>query len=196
MLTKRQKQILDFVTDFIKDKGYSPSLEEIRRRFRLRSVSTIHEHIETLHSKGYLKKESNQPRAVEPYSSDGDIAEIPLLGYIAAGKPIEPIENPEPIEVPKSVLSKTGKHYALKVKGDSMIDEGILDKDIVVIKHQLTAEPGEIVVAVTEKGATLKIFRKRNGKIFLEPRNKNLKNIHPKKLEIRGRFCGLIRNSK
>jgi len=121
--------------------------------------------------------------------------EVFLLGKIAAGEPIEPIENPEPIEVPNEMLLSPGNYYALEVKGDSMIDEGILDHDIIVVKHQNTADSGDIIVAITEKGATLKIFRDRNGEIFLEPRNKNLRNIYPKELEIRGKFVGLFRKN-
>ena len=188
-LTPKQKKVLDFVENFYEEKEYSPSLEEIAHHFR-KSIPTVHQYIKTLKDKGFLKKEDNVSRGIQLQNKE---AEIFLLGYIAAGEPIEPLENPEPINVPLSMINSPGQYYALKVKGDSMIEDGIMDRDIVVIKHQLTAESGNTVVAITEKGATLKIFRKKNGKIFLEPRNKKLKNIHPKELEIRGKFCGLIR---
>lgn len=193
-LTPKQKDILDFVTDFAQKKGYSPSLGEIGKQFGS-AISTIHQHLKYLKRKGYLKKEDNQPRGVSVLEETSETVEIPLMGLIAAGSPIEPIENPEPIKVPKNMVSKRGDYYALKVKGDSMIEDGIWDEDTVVIKSQPTAESGETVVAITENGATLKRFRDQNGIQFLEPRNKGLDNIYPKHLEIRGKFCGLIRNS-
>lgn len=188
-LTPKQKGVLDFIAKFYEENDFAPSLEEIAHHFK-RSIPTIYQYIETLKNKGFLKKENNVSRGIQPQNKE---AEIFLLGYIAAGEPIGPLENPEPISVPLSMINSPGQYYALKVKGESMVEDGIWDGDIVVIKHQLTAEPGETVVAVTEEGATLKIFRKKNGKIFLEPRNINLPNIYPKELEIRGKFCGLIR---
>lgn len=192
-LTIKQKKIFDFVTSFSEEHGYAPSLEEIASKFKLNAISTVHHHIKALKNKGYLKKEENQPRGVSLFEQTPDSVEIPLLGIIAAGTPIEPIENPEPIKVPKNLVSKHGNYYALKVKGDSMIEDGIWNGDIVVIKNQPTADNGDTVVAITEDGATLKIFRNQNGKIFLEPRNKKLENIYPHSLEVRGKFVGLIR---
>lgn len=191
-LTPKQKEVLDFITAFHGKKGYSPSLEEVANRFK-KSIPTIHQFTDALVKKGYLSKTENASRGIVPNTDVG--VEIPLLGYIAAGETIEPIENPEPINVPLNMVGKPGQYYALKVRGDSMIEDGILDGDTVVIQHQLTAESGDTVVAITENGATLKKFRKKNGKIFLEPRNKKLSNIYPKSLEIRGRFVGLIRES-
>lgn len=193
-LTPKQKNILDFITSFSTDKGYAPSLEEIGKKFEL-VISTVHQHIKALETKGYLKKENNQPRGVSLFEQTPDAVEIPLLGLIAAGTPIEPIENPEPVKIPKNLVSKRGDYYALKVKGDSMIEDGIWDNDIVVIRSQSIADSGDTIVAITEDGATLKIFRSKNGTIFLEPRNKRLSNIFPKHLEIRGKFVGLIRNA-
>lgn len=191
-LTPKQKAILDYITSYSASRGYSPSLEEIGKEFEL-AISTAHQHVKALKTKNYLKKEENQPRGVSLFEQTPDSVEIPLLGVIAAGTPIEPIENPEPIKVLKNLVSKHGDYYALKVRGDSMIEDGIWDGDIVVIKNQLTAINGDTVVAVTENGVTLKIFRNNNGKIYLEPRNRNLGNIYPKSLEIRGKFVGLIR---
>ena len=193
-LTPKQKKILDFIIFFTEKHGYAPSLKEIAFRFRLKAMSTVHQHIKALRKKGYLKKEENQPRGVSLFEKTPETTEIPLLGFIAAGKPIEPIENPEPIKVPKDMVSKRGDYYALKVQGNSMIEDGIWDKDIVIIEHQQTANDRDTVVAITEDGATLKRFRNQNGKIYLEPKNKKLEVIYPKKLEIRGKFCGLIRN--
>jgi len=191
-LTPKQKRILDFITSFYKKEGYSPSLAEIAKRFK-KSVPTIHQFITTLKEKGFLDKEEKIWRGITPQNTN---REIFLLGYIAAGQPIEPIENPEPIQIPLSMIPQTGNYYALKVQGDSMIDDGIMDGDTVVIKQQNMANNGETVIAITEKGATLKVFKKKNGQIFLEPRNKNLKIIQPREIEIRGKFTGLIRNSQ
>lgn len=188
-LTPKQKEVLDYIADFLEKKEYPPSLEEIARYFK-KSIPTIHQYIETLKDKGFLKKTERVVRGLELNRKE---EEIFLLGYIAAGKPIEPIENPEPIRVPLEMIRTPGHYYALKVEGDSMVEDGIWDDDIIVVKHQLTADNGDTVVAVTEKGATLKKYRKKNGKIFLEPRNKKFRNIHPKELEIRGKFSGLIR---
>jgi len=190
-LTPKQKKVLDFIITFNEKNGYSPSLGETAHRFK-KSIPTIHQFINSLAEKGYLTKIKNANRGIIPNVDIG--VEIPLLGFIAAGEPIEPIEDPKPVKVPLDMVKKPGQYYALKVKGDSMIEDGILDDDTVVIKHQLTAESGDTVVAVTEKGATLKILKKRNGKLFLEPRNKNLKKIYPKELEVRGKFVGLIRS--
>jgi len=193
-LTPKQKNILDFVITFTTGQGYAPSLEEIGKKFNL-AISTVHQHVKALETKGYLKKEENQPRGVSLFEQSAETVEIPLLGIIAAGTPIEPIENPEPIKIPSSFVSTHGDYYALKVKGNSMIDEGILSGDVVIIKSQQVANNGDVVVAITENGATLKVFRNNNGTIYLEPRNKNLQNIYPKSLEIRGKFVGLFRKN-
>ena len=119
MLTPKQKKVLDFITSFIKTNDYSPSLEEVAKNFKLKSVSSAHQFVDALHKKGYLKKIENQQRSIELIIG---LVEIPLFGYISAGEPIEAISNPEPIKVPHKMLSKSGLHYALKVKGDSMVD--------------------------------------------------------------------------
>lgn len=193
-ITPKQKGVFDFIVSFKSENGYSPSLKEIGHELNL-AISTVHQHIAALKTKGYLKKEDNQPRGVSLLEKTAEAVEIPLLGIIAAGSPIEPIENPEPIKVPKSLTAKRGNYYALKVQGNSMIDDGIWDGDIVVVKHQQIADNGDTVVAITENGATLKKYRNQNGKIYLEPKNKRLENIYPRSLEIRGKFVGLIRNS-
>lgn len=190
-ITPKQKQVLDFIKDFIRKHDYSPSLQEIAHHFN-KSVSTAQHFIEELENRGFLQKTNNVARGIS--TTVQQFGRIFKLGKIAAGEPIDPIENPEPIEVPLSMISRTGDYYALEVKGTSMEDDNILDRDIIVVRHQKTAEDGDRVVAITEKGATLKVFRNRSGKIYLEPRNKSLSNIYPKELEIRGKFCGLIRS--
>ncbi len=189
-LTGKQKQILDFINSFVREKGYSPSLQEIATDIG-KKVSTAQYFVDELEEKGYLIKIANKARGITPTPNQHN---IPLLGFIAAGKPIEPIENPEEISIPKNIKIDTRyPHYALRVKGDSMIDMGILDNDVVLIKHQMNANNGDVVVAVTENGATLKVYKKQNKKVILEPRNKNYPNIEPQELEIRGKFVGLIR---
>lgn len=191
-LTGKQKQAADFINAFIREKGYAPSLKEIAKHLD-KEISTAQYFVEQLEQKGYLKKDANMARGISPIQNS---QHIPLLGYIAAGKPIEPIEVPEAIALPENIqIDARYPHYALRVQGDSMRDMGIFDKDIVLIKHQLNADSGEVIVAITEKGATLKILKKKGREIILEPRNKDYPIIKPKKLEIRGKFVGLIRNS-
>ena len=189
-ITPKQKQVLDFIKNFVKRNDYSPSLHEIAGHFR-KSISTAQHFVEELENRGFLQKTENISRGIS--TEVQQFGRIFKLGVIAAGEPIEPIENPEPTDVPLSMISRKGDYYALVVKGTSMVDDNILDGDVIIVKHQKTAEDGDRVVAVTEKGATLKVYRNRDGKIYLEPRNKLLANIYPKELEIRGKFCGLIR---
>jgi len=192
-ITGRQKQALDFINSFVRDKGYAPSLRDLAEFLGTKNLSTAHYFTRQLEKKGYLKREHYKNRGITPIVQKQT---VPLLGYIAAGEPIEPIEDSEPVEVPTDIkLNKNLSYYALKVKGNSMIDMGVLDNDLVLIQHQMTANNGEVVVAITENGAVLKVFRKRGGKITLEPRNKNYPVIEPQELEIRGRFVGLIRES-
>lgn len=190
-LTPKQKKIFDYIKSFRKRKSYSPTLQEIADRFD-KTVPTIQQYVDALTEKGYLEKQEKTRRGIRPME---EVSQVFLLGEIAAGEPIEPIENPEPIEIPAQMINAPGNYYALKVKGDSMIEDGIMDEDVIVVKHQNVAESGETVVAITEEGATLKKIKKKNDKIILEPRNKKLKDIYPQQLEIRGKFIGLIRKN-
>src|SRR3989338_8250223 len=177
MLTKRQKQILDFVESYSQKKGYSPSFEEIRKRLKLASVSTIHFHISKLKEGGYLGKTENKARAINVTSKEPMIR-IPLLGMIAAGEPIEAIQQNEFIGIPKTKLPPSSEVYALRVVGNSMIDENINDGDIVLVKNQSTAENGQKVVALIDnQEATLKKFYREKGHIRLQPANKNIEPI-------------------
>ena len=190
-ITGRQKEALDFINSFIQDNGYAPSLRELAAFLKTDNISTAHYFVKELEKKGYLKRDYYKNRGITPILQKQT---VPLLGYIAAGAPIEPIEDSEPIQVPTNIkLATNQSYYALKVKGDSMIDMGILDKDIVLIKHQMTADVGDVVVGITEDGATIKILGRKNGKTILEPRNINYKSIIPRQLEVRGVFVGLIR---
>ncbi len=197
MLTKRQKQILDYITKYIKENDYAPSLEETRRHFRLSSNATVHQHIETLREKGYLKKIENQPRSIELNETKrkSDLVEIPLMGIITAGEPIEVFENPETIKVQKNLLSKSGEHFALKVEGESMIEEGIFDGSTVIIRKQPMVENGETAVAlINGNEVTLKkIYKEKNG-FRLQPANPNLKPIYARELIIQGKVISVIRS--
>ncbi len=176
-LTKRQKQILDYIQGFIDENGYSPTFEEIRKHFRLSALSTIHQHIDTLSSKGYLSRNDHAARGIELRSSESMVS-IPLEGMIAAGQPIEAISQKESIAIPKGRLPGQGKFYALRVVGNSMTDENINDGDIVLVKHQFTAENGQKVVALIDNHeATLKKFYKERGSIRLKPANKRMQSL-------------------
>lgn len=194
MITPRQKQVLDFIKSYIKKKGFAPTLEEIRKKLRVESVSTAHFHVDKLRKLGLLKKEDNQPRAID-IAENERMVQVPLLGTIAAGQPIEAIEKRETIKVPKSQLAKSGEHFALRVSGNSMIDEGILDGDIVVIRKQPTAENGETVVALlNDNEVTLKkIYKEKNG-FRLQPANPNVKPIFIKQLAVQGKVISVIRS--
>ena len=195
MLTKKQVEILNFIKTYREKKGYAPSLEEIKKKFQMASVSTAHYYISKLQNAGFLNKEHNQPRGVSTVEAKQTI-EVPILGAIAAGQPTEAIEIPdETITITKDEISKQGKHYALRVQGSSMIQEGIFDGDIVVIRKQETAENGQTVVAIIDENqATLKKFYRENGKIRLQPANPALFPIFPEYVEVRGVVVKIIRN--
>ena len=197
-ITKRQKEVFDYIKSFIFENGYSPTLEETKRRLKLSSVSTVYQHINALIQKGYIKKFDNLARAIEVNDESKkslNFIEIPLLGTIAAGKPIEPIEIPETVSVPEDLTNGQGKHYALKVRGDSMQDAGIFDSDIVIVKNQPVVENGEIGVAiVNDNEATLKRIYKEKNSFRLQPANNTYKPIRVKKLEVRGKVTGVLRN--
>jgi len=196
MLTKKLKQVLDFIEEYQKKKKYSPSLEEIRRRFKLASVSTAHFHVKRLEKLGYLTREKNQPRAIELKKEKKEkLIKIPLVGIIAAGEPIEAIEDPETIKVPESQLSKSSEHYALQVRGDSMINEGICDGDTVIIRKQPNAENGETVVAlINDNEVTLKKIYREKGRFRLQPANPTIRPIFTKELVIQGKVISVIRS--
>ncbi len=195
MITKKQKKVLDFVKKYQTKHDYAPSLEEIKRKFRLASVSTAHYYLRKLQEAGQLKKEFNQPRAVSTFDKKQTI-EIPIVGAIAAGQPIEAIEVPdETITITKDEISKQGKHYALRVQGNSMIDEGIFDGDIVVIRKQEAADNGQTVVAIIDDNqATLKKLYREKNKFRLQPANPTLFPIYRDEVEIRGVVVKIIRN--
>lgn len=177
MITKRQKQVLDFITGYQKRKGYSPSLKEICKKLKLASVSTAHFHIKKLGELGYLTKGENKPRSIDINMSE-PMVRIPLLGMIAAGEPIEAIQQNEFITIPRTKLPPNSEVYALRVVGNSMIDENINDGDTILVKNQNTAKNGQKVVALIDnQEATLKKFYKERGHIRLQPANKSIEPI-------------------
>jgi len=195
VITKKQTQVLNFIKAYMAKNNYAPSLDEIKRKFKLASVSTAHYYISKLQDAGFLNKEHNQPRAVSTVKAK-QVIEIPILGAIAAGQPIEAIEIPdETITITRDEIGKQGKHYALRVQGSSMIDEGIFDGDIVVIRKQEVAENGQTVVAVIDDNqATLKKLYRENGKFRLQPANPTLFPIYRNEVEVRGVVVKIIRN--
>jgi repressor LexA len=198
-LTRRQREIFDFICAFIDDQGYSPSLEEIGAHFGLSSVATVHKHVHHLVEKGFLRKSWNRSRSVEPVGSGGEDAgsiTLPLLGTVAAGAPIEAIEIDETLAVPSELVPRGGDAFVLRVRGDSMIEENILDGDYVVIESRPVARDGEKVVALIRgEEATLKTFRPRGARVVLEPANAALKPLEfpAGDVEVRGVVRGLVR---
>src|ERR1035437_1741323 len=158
-LTKKQKQVFDFITEYIQENGISPTIEEIRKKLKLRAISTIHEHINTLKKKGFISKDINSIRNIKPRKEINYAFNIPIVGRIAAGQPIEAIEEKfqENISASNPSIKNSKDYYALRVVGNSMIGEGIFDGDVVIIKKQAIAENGQTVVAIIDDNeATLK----------------------------------------
>src|SRR5499426_8695 len=179
-LTKRQREILDYLNEFISQHGYAPSLEEIGRRFGLSSLATVHKHLTNLQEKGFIKRAWNRSRSVELVSSrlGGRAVELPLLGYVAAGRPIEAVlDSNETIAVPEDLVGKRDT-YVLRVRGDSMIDEQIRDGDYVIIEDRKTANNGEVVIALLNgSDATLKKWYLEGSNIRLQPANPAMQPI-------------------
>lgn len=196
-LTKRQKEILDFIRSFIDENGYAPSYREIAYYFEFSSTGTIAEYINILSEKGYLTKESMEARAIQltPSFDDGiEICNIPLEGTIDAGRPIEAIRTHETIDIPRDMVGK--KTFALRVRGESMIEDGILDGDYVIIEQTNSAKNGDIVVALVDnQNATLKRFFDEKNNIRLQPANSSMSPMHfaKKRITIQGKVKGVIR---
>jgi repressor LexA len=196
-LTKRQREILDYLNDFIGQHGYAPSLEEIGRRFGLSSLATVHKHLTNLQDKGFIKRAWNRSRSVEiiPTRMGGRAIELPLLGYVAAGAPIEAITSNETIAVPEDLVGRRDT-YVLRVRGDSMIDEQIRDGDFVIIEDRKTAENGEMVIALLRGfEVTLKKFYRENGRVRLQPANPAMQPllVDPDQVQIQGVVIGVMR---
>ncbi len=193
--SKRQAEILQFITEFRKRKGYAPSLAEIADNFDV-SVPTIHQHISYLKRKNLLVAEKGKRRSIQSMNiNKNGVVEILLMGLIAAGGPIEAIKDPRPIEVPRNMVSVGANFYALKVAGISMIEDGIFDGDIVIVRDQPTVENGEKAVAyLPDKDAvTLKRIYRERDKIKLVPANKKMKPFYETNVEIQGKVVGVLR---
>jgi repressor LexA len=178
-LTRRQKEILDFVTGFIEQNGYSPSMEEIAGNFHFASLNAVFKHLQALESRGHLHRDSNRARSIQlSQSSMPGVRSVPLFGYVAAGKPIEAVSTPETLPVPEYFLPRRGNYFVLRVKGESMIDEHIQDGDYVVIESREAADPGEMVVALIDnENVTLKRFYPEGNHVRLQPANEAIAPI-------------------
>lgn len=192
-LTKRQKELLDFISQFIESHDYAPSYREIADGMKLGSIATVAVHLDNLKMKGYLTKDFNEARSLQLTPRwDERVFEIPLMGLIAAGSPIEAIRTNETIDIPKDMMGKNV--FALKVRGDSMIEEGIFDGDYIIIEQTSTPNNGDIVVALLDnENATLKRFYREKDHVRLQPSNPKYGPIRVKKVMIQGRVKGVIR---
>jgi len=195
--TPRQKQILDFVTRSIDRRGFAPSIQEICDHFDLASTATVHKHLKNLAARGLLNRESHRSRALEvPTAMPTASAEIPLLGRVAAGAPIEAITTADTISIPADWLGR-GERYALRVRGESMIDAHIEDGDVVVVERKDVARDGDTVIALVDDAeATVKIFKQQaDGRVRLEPRNPTLKPMvfDADRVRIQGLVVGVLR---
>ena len=196
-LTKRQREILDFLNEFIEQNGYAPSLEEVGRRFGLSSLATVHKHLTNLQEKGFIKRAWNRSRSVElvPTRVGTRAVDLPLLGNVAAGVPIEAVVGTETVAVPENLVGKR-ETYALRVRGDSMIDEQIRDGDVVIVEDRKTADNGEMVIALLRGSeVTLKKFYRDNGRIRLQPANERVQPlvVDAGLVQIQGVVVGVVR---
>lgn len=195
---KRQAQILDFIRQSVETTGFAPTLRQIANAIGVNSLATVHEHIQGLVEKGLLKRTSGRLRKMEltiPMSINNEGVSVPILGFIAAGQPIEPMTDPNAhMSIPPNFASKTKRVYVLQVRGQSMIEDHIDDGDFVICEQVETAKNGEIVVALLKNGmATLKRYFKEATRVRLEPANAAMSPIFVKDVTIQGRVVGLIR---
>jgi repressor LexA len=199
ILYRRQKQILDFIGQYIQKNGYSPTLQQIAEAIGVSSLATVHEHLNSMVKKGVIKKFEGAVRGIEVVDKKlGEIIkgiELPILGFIAAGSPIEPYTDPNATtHVAPGMLSGKKRAFVLQVKGESMIEDGILDGDFVVVEEQDHANNGDIVVALLENGlATLKRYYKEATRIRLAPANSRMSPIFVDNVRIQGRCVGIVR---
>lgn len=198
-LTERQSEVLDFIKSYIAKHGYPPAVREIGAALGLSSPATTQSHITALESKGYIKKTNSKYRSLEIIGNNEylkeDVVQVPLLGKITAGSPIEAIETPdEYFSLPAYLIPNKEEIFTLKVSGESMIDAGIFDKDIVIVQKQNVARNGDIVVAMTmDNEVTLKRFYKESNYIRLQPENTTMKPIILPNCTILGKAIGLFR---
>ncbi len=198
-LTKRQKEILDFIHDFIDQHGYAPSFEEIATSFGYSSLATVHEHLSNLERKGYIRKSYNESRSIEMVPEDGTVpaVELPLLGRVAAGLPIEAVQDQESLAVPREMVRPGKDNFVLRVEGNSMIDEQIRDGDYIVVSSQPTASDGDVVVALLggDSVTVKRLYREPGNRIRLQPANSAMAPIvvDAEDVAVQGVVVGLIR---
>ena len=195
-LTKRQKEILDFIRNYRAQHEISPTQREIREKFGLSSFGTVQKHLKRLEEKGALSRQWNRSRGVAP-AEDRSGRAVPLLGLVAAGRPIEPFPDEETIEVPSALLSRhRGEHFVLRVRGDSMIEDGIRDGDLVVVAKRSTAQNGQTVVALVKGEATLKRYYSEGSRVRLQPANASMRPItaEARDVLVQGVVTGLMRD--
>lgn len=199
---KKQAQILDFIKQFIQRYGTAPTLKQIAEAINVNSLATVHEHLTSLEDKGFIKRKHGKNRSITIVNEDITLSSegifVPILGFIAAGSPLEPHTDPNStIGIPPAFASSTRRVYVLQVKGDSMVDDHIADGDFVVIEQTGDANNGDIVVALLDNGmATLKRYFKESTRIRLEPANANMSPIFVRNVRIQGKVVGLIRKFK
>ena len=197
-LTKRQKEILDHVRAFIEDHGYAPSFEEIADHFQYSSLATVHEHLSNLERKGYIRKAYNESRSIELVERRPALPsiELPLLGTVAAGLPIEAVSDTQSLAVPSDMVRR-GENYVLRVQGDSMIDEQIRDGDYIVVNSRDVAENGQMVVALVggDAATVKKLYREPGGRVRLQPANRAMAPIveDAANVAVQGIVVGVIR---
>jgi repressor LexA len=196
-LTKRQKQLIDYLNNYISEHGYAPTLAEVGEYFGLSSLATVHKHLHNLEQKGFIKRQHNHSRALEVSAADkGSRGRLKLLGQVAAGAPIEAVEGNETISVPDDFIRRDNT-FCLRVKGDSMIEDGIRDGDYIIVEGRDSADNGETVVALIGNEATVKkFFREPDGQVRLQPANATMQPIMVTEgdLAIRGVVVGLMRH--
>lgn len=198
-LTRRQREILDYIAGHIEARGYAPSFEEIARQFGFQSLATVHEHLTNLERKGFIRRHHNESRAIEivPPKGQTGATELPLLGLVAAGEPIEAVSGNETIAVPDELLPRRGRSYVLRVRGESMIDEQIRDGDYVIVQERNQADNGQMVIALVHgSSATVKKFyREPGGWIRLQPATPNMAplRVNERDVLVQGIVVGVIR---
>ena len=212
-ISPKQSEILEYIKSEILNRGYPPAVREICEAVSLRSTSSVHAHLETLERKGYIKRDATKPRAIEicdegfhtgrlgaiqgiaseDTASQSEVAQIPLIGKVAAGEPILAVENIEGyFPIPAEYMPNTDC-FMLKVKGESMINAGIFDGDYIMVRQQNVASNGEMIVALVDDSATVKTFYKENGHYRLQPENDSMDPIIVDDVQILGKVCGVFR---
>lgn len=198
-LSQRQTEILDFIKLEIRKKGYPPAVREIGEAVGLLSSSTVHGHLQTLEDKGYIRRDPTKPRAIEILDSSSDllvmkkVVHVPIVGHVTAGQPILAVENIEgTFPLPADVVSQDNV-FMLRVRGESMIEAGILDGDLIIVRQQNEARNGEIVVALIGEEATVKRFFKERTLIRLQPENSTMEPIYSQDVSILGKVVGVFR---